>query len=179
MSLTLPKKLSAVSLTPAINFRLFGYLWSVSMTPGKMLSPVLLSLAIIAYRCRWYRRKIYHWCLCHWRSLFTGVIDTTEQFIAGVVDTADKKFIRDYLGEFLKKVGKKWNTQGPGWHWFMRKNWSRKSRVRLPLTSLGGAAMLRWTGGGGGAAPHFACYNEPKKTYARRARAPATQKKKY
>ncbi len=27
-----------------------------------------------------------------------------------------------------------WNTWGPGGHWFMKKNWSRKSRVRLPLS---------------------------------------------
>ncbi len=34
MSLTLPKNLSAVSLTPAINFWLFGYFWPVSTTPA-------------------------------------------------------------------------------------------------------------------------------------------------
>ncbi len=28
----------------------------------------------------------------------------------------------------------KCETQGPGGHWFMKKTWSRKSRVRLPLT---------------------------------------------
>ena len=34
------EQFSAVSLTPEINFRLFGYFWPVSLTPGKMLSPV-------------------------------------------------------------------------------------------------------------------------------------------
>ncbi len=28
-----------------------------------------------------------------------------------------------------------WNTWRPGGHWFMKKTWSRKSRVRLPLTN--------------------------------------------
>ncbi len=28
----------------------------------------------------------------------------------------------------------KWDTQGPGGHWFMKKIWCRKSRVRLLLT---------------------------------------------
>jgi hypothetical protein len=46
MLLTPPKNLSAVSLTPAINFRLFGYFSLVSTTPGKMLSPVSLIPAI-------------------------------------------------------------------------------------------------------------------------------------
>ncbi len=34
-------------------------------------------------------------------KFFTGVVDTAKQFIAGVVD---KTFIRDYLGDFSKKV---------------------------------------------------------------------------
>ncbi len=57
MSLTPPKNLSvvlltpvnnfsAVSLTAAINFWLFGYFWPVPTTPGKMLSPVSLTLAL-------------------------------------------------------------------------------------------------------------------------------------
>ncbi len=67
-----------------INFRLLGYFWQVSMTPVKMLSP-----AIIFHWCRWYWWKIYHRCRCHRRSLFSGVIDTSDKFITGVVVTSD------------------------------------------------------------------------------------------
>ncbi len=28
-----------------------------------------------------------------------------------------------------------WNTWGPGGHWFMKKTWSRKSRVRLAMSN--------------------------------------------
>jgi hypothetical protein len=33
--------------------------------------------------------KCYHRCHCHWRSLFTGVVDTGDKFIAGVIVTGD------------------------------------------------------------------------------------------
>ncbi len=33
--------------------------------------------------------KCYHWCCCHLRSLFTGVVDTGDKFIAGVIVTGD------------------------------------------------------------------------------------------
>ncbi len=55
---------------------------------GKMLSPVLLSPAIIVHRFRWYRRKIYHQCRCHQRSMFTGVVDSCNKFIASVLSPA-------------------------------------------------------------------------------------------
>ena len=92
-------------------FRLFGYLSPVSTTPGKNVIagvvvtgdnclPVSLitaknlsavSLAIIVHRCCWYRRKIYHWCRCHRRSSFTGVIDIGNKFIASAVVTGDHR----------------------------------------------------------------------------------------
>ncbi len=68
MSVTPPKNLSAVSLTPvknfssltlAINFRLFGYFWPLSTTLGK--------------------------------NVITGVIDTGGKLFAGVNDSTDDK----------------------------------------------------------------------------------------
>ena len=120
MSLTPVNSFPAVSLTQAKIFRLFGYLWPVSPTPGKYfitgvvvtgdncspvtlipaknLSPVLLSPAIIVHRCRWYRRKIYHRCHCHQRYTGDKFIAVSlpikknpwRRLIAGVNDTADK-----------------------------------------------------------------------------------------
>ena len=62
MSLTLPKNLSPVSLTPRNNF-------SVSLTP-------VINFRLFGYL---YRQD----------SLIAGVADTAEKFIAGVVDTAN------------------------------------------------------------------------------------------
>ncbi len=56
---------------------------------GKILSPVSLSPEIIVHRCCWYRRKIYHRCHCHRPSLFIGVIDAGNKFIASAVVTGD------------------------------------------------------------------------------------------
>jgi hypothetical protein len=69
VSLTPPKNLplnsfSAVSLTLAINFRLFGYLYS----QDSLISGVADTA----------------------EKFTAGVVDTAEQFIAGVVDTADE-----------------------------------------------------------------------------------------
>ncbi len=55
---------SAVWLTPAINFRLFGYLYRQDS--------LIAGVVDIA------------------EKFIAGVVDTAEQFIAGVVDTADK-----------------------------------------------------------------------------------------
>ncbi len=75
MSLTLPKNLlpvsltplnsfSAVLLTPAINFRLSGYFYR----QDSLITGVVDTA----------------------EKFITGVVDTAEQFIAGVVNTADK-----------------------------------------------------------------------------------------
>ncbi len=58
-------------------------------------------------------------------------------FIAGVVDTGDKHSFAIISANFRKNSKwSQWDTQRPGGHWFMKKTWSRKSRVRLPLTML-------------------------------------------
>jgi hypothetical protein len=55
---------SAVSLTPAINFRLFGYLYRQDS--------LIACVVDTTEKC------------------IAGVVDTAEQFIAGIVDTTDK-----------------------------------------------------------------------------------------
>ncbi len=55
-------------------------------------------------------------------------------FIAGVVDTAEQHPFAIIYANFRKKSKRsQWHTQGPGGHWFTKKTWGRKSRVRLPL----------------------------------------------
>jgi hypothetical protein len=51
-----------------------------ALVTGKNCSLVLLIL-----------RKSYHRCLCHRRSFFSGVNDTSDKFIAGINDTADQR----------------------------------------------------------------------------------------
>ncbi len=72
-----------------------------------------------------------------WQGLIAGVIDTAEQLIAGVVDTGDKHHSFANISANFRKYSKRLhlNTWGPGGHWLMKKTWSRKSRVRLPLTN--------------------------------------------
>ncbi len=55
-----------------------------------------------------------------------------------------------------------WNTWGPGGPWFMKKTWSRKSRVRLPLSELSAQTQER-RGEQGTAANHCfaACSSLP------------------
>jgi hypothetical protein len=36
------------------------------------------------------KEKYYRRCRCHWRQLFTGVVDTSEKIISGVMVTGDK-----------------------------------------------------------------------------------------
>ncbi len=63
-----------------------------------------------------------------------GVVDTAEQFNADAVDTGDKYSFANFYANFRKYSKQpQLNTWGPGGHWFMKKTWSRKSRVRLPL----------------------------------------------
>jgi hypothetical protein len=58
-------------------------------------------------------------------------------FFAGVVDTADKYSLAIISANFWKNSKRsQWDTQRLGGHWFMKKTWSRKSRVRLPLKIL-------------------------------------------
>ncbi len=67
---------SAVSLTPAINFWLFGYLyWQDSLIAD------VIDIA---------------------EKFIAGVVDTAEQFIAGVTDTADKHSFAIISANFQK-----------------------------------------------------------------------------
>ncbi len=55
-------------------------------------------------------------------------------FIAGVIDTAEQHTFAIISANFRKKSKRsQWHSQGPGGHWFTKKTWGRKSRVRLPL----------------------------------------------
>ena len=55
-------------------------------------------------------------------------------FFAGGVDTADNHSFANISADFWKNSKwSQWDTQRPGGHWFMKKTWSQKSRVRLPL----------------------------------------------
>jgi len=69
---TLPINFSPVLLTPMINFRVFGYFWLVSTTPGKN---VIASVNDTADK------------------LFSGVNDTPDKLFTGVNDITDKFFI--------------------------------------------------------------------------------------
>jgi hypothetical protein len=63
--------------------------------------------------------------------------DTAEQLIAGVVDTGEKHLFAIISANFRKNAKRpQWCTWGPGGHWFMKKTWSQKSRVRLPLNDI-------------------------------------------
>jgi hypothetical protein len=55
-----------------------------------------------------------------------------------------KSQIREFLGSFRyrKSANFPWYSQVPGGNWFMKKIWSRKSRVRLPLTVIAVFAVL-------------------------------------
>ncbi len=77
MLLTPLNSFSAVSLTPEINFRLFGYLYRQDS----------LIIGVVYYA----------------KKFIAGVTDTAEQFIAGVVDTADKPSFAIILANFRKK----------------------------------------------------------------------------
>ncbi len=69
---------SAVSLTPTINFRLFGYLYRQDSLIAEVVDTA--------------------------EKFIAGVVDTAEQFIAGVVDTADKHSFAIISANFRKKV---------------------------------------------------------------------------
>ncbi len=60
-------------------------------------------------------------------------IDTTQIIIT------DNKFISCVLFESKRPQG---NTHEPGGHWFMKKTWSWKSRVKLPLSVKGLLSLL-------------------------------------
>ncbi len=110
MLLTPPNNGSVVSLTPVNSFS------AVSLTPAK-------NVKIFGY--------------FPWQGLIASVVDPTEQFIAGVNDTGDKYSFANISANFWKNSKRPhWNTWGPGEHWFMKKTWSRKSRVRLPLKAI-------------------------------------------
>ncbi len=79
-----------------------------------------------------------------WTKLLTKIFKKIYlkffPFFAGVVDTADKHSFANISANFRKNLKwSYWDTQGPGGHWFMKKTWSRKSRVRLPLNCFGTA----------------------------------------
>ncbi len=108
---------------------------AVSMTPVINLSPVSTTLPI---KENPWRRLIA--CVNDTADKFvSGVVDTAEQFIAGVFDTADTVNIHSRLSRQI--FDKSWNDpngilRGPGYTDSWKKNWSRKSRVRLPLRSV-------------------------------------------
>ncbi len=70
------KSFSAVSLTPVINFKFFGYFWPVSTTPGKNFITGVNDTA---------------------DKFSAGVNDTADKLFIGVNDTADKLFTDDKL----------------------------------------------------------------------------------
>ncbi len=77
MSLTPLNSFSAVSLTTAINFRLFGYLYRQDSLIAGVVDTA--------------------------EKFIASVVDTAEQFIAGVVDTADKHSFAIISANFRKK----------------------------------------------------------------------------
>jgi hypothetical protein len=86
-------------------------------------------------------------CKVHLTKLSTkyekNFISKFVSFFAGVVDIADKHSFANISGNFWKNSKwSYWDTQGPGGHWFMKKIWCRKSRVRLPLSTL--ASFKNW-----------------------------------
>ncbi len=127
------------STTPPINFRLFGYFWSISTPLGKTViagvndtgdncSPVSLSPVI--------KIKINLLPVSRtpaitenpWQRLMTPAINLSP------VSWTAYSFV-NISANFRKKSKRlQWNTWGPGGHWFMKKTWSRKSRVRLPFS---------------------------------------------
>jgi hypothetical protein len=57
-----------------------------------------------------------------------------QGLIAGVIDTGDKHSFENIFANFRKNSKRpQGSTHGSRGHWFMKKTWSRKSRVRLPL----------------------------------------------
>ena len=66
-----------MSLTPVINFRLFGYLYRQDS--------LIAGVADTA------------------EKFIAGVVDTAEQFIASVVDTANKHLLANISANFRKK----------------------------------------------------------------------------
>ena len=57
-----------------------------------------------------------------------------QGLIPGVVDTGDKNSFENIFVNFRKNLKRpQGSTHGPRGPWFMKKTWSRKSRVRLPL----------------------------------------------
>jgi hypothetical protein len=79
---TLPINFSPVLLTPRINFRVFGYFWLVSTTPGKN---VIASVNDTADK------------------LFSGVNDTPDKLFTGVNDITDKFLLTRALLNLLRK----------------------------------------------------------------------------
>jgi hypothetical protein len=67
-----------VLLTPAINFRLFGYLYRKDSLIAGVVDTA--------------------------EKFIAGVVDTTEQFIPGVVDSADKHSFAIISANFRKKL---------------------------------------------------------------------------
>ncbi len=82
MSLTPPKNLSLVSLTPMNRFS------AVLLTPA-------INFGLFGY--------LYRQDSLIAGVVDTGVVDTAEQFIAGVIDTADKHSFAIISANFRKK----------------------------------------------------------------------------
>jgi hypothetical protein len=88
-----------------------------------------LPAAGVGRGCQWCQWRIHRHITQHDND--TAVINLwlVPQSLSPVTMTP---VISLWIFEKIKKRPQR-NTQGPGGHWFMKKTWSRKSRVRLPL----------------------------------------------
>ncbi len=151
--------LSLVSTTPLKNDRLWQrHLWLIFrwylQHPGEQLSPVTMTPVITFFPGVVDTGQDYPQSLKFIagvndtiQKLFTGVNDTAGKFFAGVNDTDNKTLltIPACLDLKFKNKPKIQSTRvkcpyrtlrGPRGHWFMKKTWSSKSLVRLPLKVL-------------------------------------------
>ena len=123
MSTTPPKNCSPVSTTPPINFSVVPVLPILACLH---LNMKISKLQYLGVKCT---------KLSSEQNMKKNFISKFFSFFAGVADTADKHLFPNISANFRKNSKwSYWNTQGPRGHWFMKKTWSRKSRVRLPLT---------------------------------------------
>ncbi len=108
-----------------------------SVYPGPLSIPLGSFQLFSKIRRDKIRKNFIFRCNVHSTRLFTMKKNYTWKFfsfIAGVVDTAEQHQFAIISANFRKKWKRsQWHTQGPGGHWFTKKTWDRKSRVRLPL----------------------------------------------
>ncbi len=106
------------------------YMASLFMSLAINLSLVSLSPAVIVHRCRWHRWKIYRRYQRHRRSL--KIRDTSDIFIAGVVDTGEQLNDTGDKHSFTNfQKNSKRSQLGARGTMVHEKTFSQKSRVRL------------------------------------------------